>query len=1099
MSLLGAVTPSDAPQAGVKRNLQGKPTNVPNNLPAFRGRDVAPGGNVKVPKLNQGNKPNQQTNVAIPYNRVCPLEFLSGWTGRLAPGDVAFILKYPPGFLASLPNANNATAGTATMSRVIGVDGVNRMLHGSSNPQGWRVGVNVLYLNDPNQPVGEAVATSPLTLKKIVRDLQGNEKEVFRLDVLENSRVDGIVKSNDEPFSFTSNGSRDAVVFNNVIQGPTLVNNGYLLYEPEANPGYNVNGAGSGQKHGALPLRTVEAHPRGSVEGGYHLGGGGHGRPGVVGSQTWLGHGQYDYVAAFTGTYSTYPGQMFDRHVQPMNSLYLGLRAYELSTEAKLKLKRADDSLIFADDPAGRADAAAAQCYFYQYMPFASRKAWLCQYVHDEVLRGLAQTPAVSQQATVDRINNSLVNHNKGAKKSRFDEDIFDAVRTEDLANMVGAWHLGRVLDIKSQRLTAYDGGPSDTGFSLMVDVQIGWQDARPVPGGADDLAEQAADALICATAYSSREFDPITHVQAPRPPAQNDPLNRRAIDQHNAQFPSLKKTLGGIVAESLETGFALYAQLRRVNDGNSLFGKVNPNFNLARTIGVRWPVLDKAWKAITDVLDPTRPDWDDATYGAWINDVNLFFQGIPENDADIEAYDPANPIAYVQIGDDPNDPTGTNLTTTGFSVETLYRLLVVANDPVNAEPVVKVLLSTFRSIGLGQPALYDNAGTMNNAMADRLRGTLRQLFAPVLGPPKKADGTPLPQARRSFVSREGFFYAFAGVRVKPSMRADWFQYGPAMYPTLTQMDDDPRISDGNLPLEQLEADAELTKASQWHDDGHLCTGVTGVVLEPAKRQTLRAILAKVKSRLNRNPDGRDSSGSSSGVDVATAESSLASSWQSIDDAQLASTEAPVATPAPAPAPTPTPQQAAVTAAVERSAPITAAAMAAAAPKKRGSSKSPARARPAAGAATGATASAAAERTQPPAGAAAATNTPLLPSLAPAPTSTSTSAARVDTGAGVAAPGSIANPPAAAVAARRRDRNAAGANTSTVSAIFDGLFGSGLEQATAGGPSDTGAVLPGGGSPPASPTPSSGSEQGSGTGPKTFRRGGAAGGSSRPR
>ena len=170
MSLLGALTPSETPQAGVKRPLQGKPTNVPNNLPAFRGRSVAPGGNVKVPKLSQGNRPNEGTNIPIPYNRVCPLEFLSGWTGRLAPGDVAFILKYPPGFLSKAFSgasaANNATNGTGTMSRVIGLDGLNRMLHGSGNANGWRLGENVLMLNDPNEPApGVVAATSPLDLK----------------------------------------------------------------------------------------------------------------------------------------------------------------------------------------------------------------------------------------------------------------------------------------------------------------------------------------------------------------------------------------------------------------------------------------------------------------------------------------------------------------------------------------------------------------------------------------------------------------------------------------------------------------------------------------------------------------------------------------------------------------------------------------------------------------------------------------------------------------------------------------------------------------------------------------------------------------------
>ena len=137
-------------------------------------------------------------------------------------------------------------------------------------------------------------------------------------------------------------------------------------------------------------------------------------------------------------------------------------------------------------------------------MPFSSRKAWLCQHVQDELTkvrdlllndgqpidpagsnpvdlelqklnnnaatklgpeqgkRRLAASNAANALASdsakrraidaalankLDKINCTLVNHSKGEKKSRFDDDVFDAVRSEDLANMVGAWQLGRVMD----------------------------------------------------------------------------------------------------------------------------------------------------------------------------------------------------------------------------------------------------------------------------------------------------------------------------------------------------------------------------------------------------------------------------------------------------------------------------------------------------------------------------------------------------------------------------------------------------------------------------------------------------------------------------
>ena len=256
----------------------------------------------------------------------------------------------------------------ATMSRVIGLDGVNRLLHGEGNPDGWVAGANVLVLDGPTQ--------SPLEVLNGADDSNGPFKGLSLLDAI---RLDGVVKSNDEPYAFTSSGSRDAVVFNNVIQGPTIVNNGFLLYDSRGNPGY---GATNGPTSGATPLRTVEAYPRGSIEGGYNIGGAGNqvGYPSRVGSG-WLDgkRSQYDYVATFTGTYSTYPAQMFDRNVQPMNTLYLGLRAYKMSSTMMAKVRKDADE---AEGSAGL-EGSGKVAYFFQIVPFSSRKAYLCQHVQD--------------------------------------------------------------------------------------------------------------------------------------------------------------------------------------------------------------------------------------------------------------------------------------------------------------------------------------------------------------------------------------------------------------------------------------------------------------------------------------------------------------------------------------------------------------------------------------------------------------------------------------------------------------------------------------------------------------------------------------------
>jgi hypothetical protein len=535
------------------------------------------------------------------------LEFLSGWTGRLAPGDVAFVCKYPPGFLSKNP-LGAGTNGTATMSRVIGLDGVNRLLHGEGNPDGWVAGGNVLVVDK---------GTSPLQVLNVNPQKDDKGEDILGpftgLSVLDTIRLDGLVKSNDEPFAFTSSGSRDAVVFNNIIQGPTICNNGFLKYDPRANPGYQIDqSSGTG---GATPLRTVESHPRGSIEGGYHIGGpgGGGGVPGRVGAPWLAQHGQYDYVATFTGTFSTYPAQMFDRNVQPNNTLYLGLRAYKISDTVRAKVRKDADSALGSAGLGASGANSNKDAYMFQILPFSSRKAYLCQYVQDRLadlrnievekhiglrdedsgnpLKELLSTPAAKLQLRAERekglkeiaansdktrsnkilamlkkelvtINAMMASHKRGEKKSRFDDDVFDAVRTEDLANMVGAWKVGRVLDVKAMRHASYEGGPSDTGFALMVDVQTSWLNALPRSGGSvvtngmpespfhkwytDEVSELDRQYVEYGTNTIGRDGQQTDqNVNSVR-------KNQLAVDVYNAQFPSMRASVGQVFAQGL-------------------------------------------------------------------------------------------------------------------------------------------------------------------------------------------------------------------------------------------------------------------------------------------------------------------------------------------------------------------------------------------------------------------------------------------------------------------------------------------------------------------------------------------------------------------
>ena len=57
--------------SGFKRPVQGNPTKVPTNLPAFRGTTNTPGQKVSAPSIQSSkNRNNRGTNVLIPYSRI---------------------------------------------------------------------------------------------------------------------------------------------------------------------------------------------------------------------------------------------------------------------------------------------------------------------------------------------------------------------------------------------------------------------------------------------------------------------------------------------------------------------------------------------------------------------------------------------------------------------------------------------------------------------------------------------------------------------------------------------------------------------------------------------------------------------------------------------------------------------------------------------------------------------------------------------------------------------------------------------------------------------------------------------------------------------
>tara|TARA_B100001109_G_scaffold157654_1_gene128271 strand:+ start:7754 stop:10816 length:3063 start_codon:yes stop_codon:yes gene_type:complete len=509
---VGAVKAAN-PQKGVKRSLLSNPTTVPSQLPGFRGRVVDAGSPVKVPKLRNGNLNNSTSNIRVPYSRVCPLEMLSSYQGRLGPGDVIFTHKYPPGFVNGADRSahlSNGTLGVNSLTRVIGLDGLNRLLM-QSGPNGWRVDENVLVV----QPGG-----GPWDVTR--------EDGSFALSVLREYSLDGVVVSNDEPGAFTSSGSRDNAIFNVAIQGPVETNNGFLKYETEDDTREKI-ASKMAKTHkplnpdkreyskynpltGVVNSRNVEAHARGSAESGMHIEN--QPLPGRVGNQHAINNGKFDFVANYCGTYSLFPSQMFDRRVEIMNTLYLGLRAYELSRESKRQLTKPDGTRSFPESIPDEA-VDAVKCYFFQYMPFSSRAASVIQQVSDKLeefiieefdlydrppeakkrfvtmfMRADQRTGGKYRAKAAAQVSAVKQQTETSLPSSLFDTATYDPIRSEDMWAMMGAWKVGRVMDTKASVHDRYAGGPRDTAFSCIVDVGVAWRSATASQGPFDETSK---------------------------------------------------------------------------------------------------------------------------------------------------------------------------------------------------------------------------------------------------------------------------------------------------------------------------------------------------------------------------------------------------------------------------------------------------------------------------------------------------------------------------------------------------------------------------------------------------------------------------------
>ena len=143
--------------------------------------------------------------------------------------------------------------------------------------------------------------------------------------------------------------------------------------------------------------------------------------------------------------YHQYPLQMFDRNIKPLDELYIGLVCkMQPVTSSKINTFKADAKFI----------------HTFQYVLFSSGNVPVC----------LVPSNEATDTSEWKRSN---------LKRSRDDDDGFCGIRDEDLKGMVGAWRLGKVIDVASQRKQGYYGGPIDTTCAVTLNVNVGFLDWR--------------------------------------------------------------------------------------------------------------------------------------------------------------------------------------------------------------------------------------------------------------------------------------------------------------------------------------------------------------------------------------------------------------------------------------------------------------------------------------------------------------------------------------------------------------------------------------------------------------------------------------------
>ena len=528
--------------SGYRRPTSGNPTRVPTNLPAFRGATNKPGSNVAAPAIRSSkNRNNRGTNVLIPYSRITTYEERE--VGGKLPGDLAFLSSFAPNMLKVGGVSYTSTTGHDVFhySRVVGLYALNQMLallgarDGSQKlttvyedpgdlaflssfaPNMLKVGgvsytsttghdvfhysrvVGLYALNQMLALLGARDGSQKLTT--VYEDQDGTKNigdHWYEVPTLNEYRLDGIVLSNDLPdVQSGSTKNESGQLYNIAIQGPTPVNNGYVTE----------------RGHGMLarPTPTFSLPPIAVRSEEEEM-------------EATLFRDRNSKLYRQPNEY-LYSEQMFSRNIEPMDELFCALVATkhtkasfereasvvehdqlvgiikgkdanarnnarkelrqliaEKDTKGELTTALRARSVYAAVGHVSTADngtktlkqGAPAAIYTFQY--------WLCTSARlIELSNAKAPYNLTRNQSwtTADGAPVMPIDHNARKPNDLHAEKLCDALW---MTQIVGAWRVGTVMDIKATQAPFFEGGPVETGNRVTVNVGVrwvGWRELR--------------------------------------------------------------------------------------------------------------------------------------------------------------------------------------------------------------------------------------------------------------------------------------------------------------------------------------------------------------------------------------------------------------------------------------------------------------------------------------------------------------------------------------------------------------------------------------------------------------------------------------------